>query len=98
MSHPADPGAPMAGSGGPRRGTVAGLVVEFDDPAGYGLVEGRPDDPDRSSGGPGSARWFFHCTAITDGSRSIEVGTPVVFAVAPGRRGQWEAATVRPVA
>ena len=38
--------------------------------------------------------WFFHCTAIADGTRTIEVGTAVVFDVAPGRLGRWEAANI----
>jgi cold shock CspA family protein len=36
----------------------------------------------------------FHCTAITDGTRSIEVGTAVSFVVRPGRRGRLEAREV----
>jgi cold shock CspA family protein len=69
---------------GPQRGTV----VAFDDDAGYGAV--------RSEGGD---EHFFHCTAIADGSRTIEVGAVVVFEVVAGHRGRWEAAgvTVVPV-
>lgn len=33
----------------------------------------------------------FHCTAIADGSRSIEAGAAVDFVVVAGRRGRWEA-------
>lgn len=33
----------------------------------------------------------FHCTEISDGSRDIAVGTQVIFAVAPGHLGSWEA-------
>ena len=39
----------------------------------------------------------FHCTAIADGTRSIEVGVEVQFEVVPGRLGRWEAARVEPV-
>lgn len=34
----------------------------------------------------------FHCTAIADGSRHIEVGTVVAFRAVPGNLGQLEAA------
>ena len=36
----------------------------------------------------------FHCTAISDGSRQVEVGAEVEFEVVPGRGGRLEA---RPV-
>jgi cold shock CspA family protein len=62
-----------------------GTVATFDDHAGLGTVRG----------GDGRS-WPFHCTAITDGTRTIEVGTAVTFAVAPGRGGAWEAVEVRP--
>ena len=38
----------------------------------------------------------FHCTAIADGSRLIDVGTDVVFEVAPGRMGRWEGRGLKP--
>ena len=63
-----------------------GEVVDFDEPAGYGTI--------RSDAGE---RYFFHCTAISDGSRTISSGTHVTFDVVPGRRGQWEAARIGPV-
>jgi cold shock CspA family protein len=61
-----------------------GVVVEFDDPAGYGIV--------RSADGED---FFFHCTALLDGTRRIEAGVDVTFEVVPGRRGQWEASKIR---
>ena len=64
---------------------TTGEVVEFDDAAGYGAV--RTDDGDQ---------FFFHCTAIADGTRTIAVGASVIFEVVPGRRGQWEAAGLKP--
>ena len=76
--------APGAGAGvplGPGRGTV----VSFDDPRGIGLV--RSDD---------GVEHPFHCTAIADGSRAVEVGTVVTYRVAPGRLGRWEASDLRP--
>lgn len=57
-----------------------GTVVEFDEHKGVGAVEA----------GDGR-RLFFHCTAIADGSRTISPGSEVVFAVAPGHGGRWEA-------
>ncbi len=59
---------------------MTGRVVEFDEHKGYGYVEA--DD---------GRRLFFHCTAVADGTRTIAVGTPVVFEVVGGNLGQWEA-------
>jgi cold shock CspA family protein len=73
-----------AGAGvplGPGRGTV----VSFDDPRGLGVV--RSDD---------GVEHPFHCTAVADGTRSIEVGTAVTYRVVPGRLGCWEASDMRP--
>ena len=36
----------------------------------------------------------FHCTAIADGTRTIDVGVAVTFAVVPGRSGEWEAVQI----
>lgn len=65
--------------------STSGTVVEFDDAAGIGRV--RDDGPD------GETR-FFHCTAIADGTRTIEVGAKVIYDVRPGHLGQWEAAAI----
>ncbi len=62
-----------------------GRVAEFDEAAGYGSVA---DD---------RGEWFFHCTAIADGSRLIDPGTEVFFVLAPGHRGRLEARDIRPV-
>ena len=64
---------------------MTGVVTEFDDPAGIGTVTA-----------DGGDEHFFHCTAIADGTRTIEVGTRVAFEVVPGRLGRWEAADLRP--
>ena len=64
---------------------MVGEVVEFDDAAGYGTVRsGAGDD------------FFFHCTAISDGTRTIAVGARVSFDVVPGHLGRWEAARLEP--
>jgi cold shock CspA family protein len=68
--------------------STSGTVVEFDDAAGIGRVR---DD------GPDGATRFFHCTAIADGTRTIEVGAKVTYDVRPGHLGQWEAAAITPV-
>ena len=60
-------------------------MVTFDEAAGYGEV----------AAGSGE-RWFFHCTAIADGTRTIDEGAAITFDVVPGRRGVWEAASVAP--
>ena len=66
--------------------TTSGVVAAFDEQAGYGTV--------RSDAG---TEHFFHCTQIADGSRSIEVGTPVEFVIMPGHLGRWEAARLAPM-
>jgi hypothetical protein len=68
------------------RSPSIGNVAEFDDPRGLGTLEY----------GPG-LRLGFHCTAITDGTRQIEVGTVVAFTVGAGRLGRLEARSVRPL-
>jgi hypothetical protein len=42
----------------------------------------------------GSQHWF-HCTAIADGTRTIDVGAPVIFRLAAGHLGRWEATDLR---
>lgn len=64
---------------------MLGTVATFDDHRGYGTI--------RSAGGD---EVFFHCTRITDGTRTIAEGTPVAFELVPGHRGRWEAGTVIP--
>ena len=62
-----------------------GVIAAFDDPKGFGIV------------GSGDDQYFFHCTQIADGTRTIGVGTEVTFEVVAGHLGQWEAAEVTPV-
>ena len=61
-----------------------GIVVEFDEARGLGVVEA------------GADRYPFHCTQIADGTRTIEVGAAVTFEVRPGGMGRWEAAGLSP--
>jgi cold shock CspA family protein len=69
--------------GGPRA-PLSGIVEEFDDPRGLGVIAG--DD---------GRRYPFHCTAIADGSRRVAVGTRVVFTAGAGHLGRVEARAVR---
>ena len=64
----------------------SGTVATFDDAKGFGTVR------DDSTG----EEHFFHCAAIADGSRTIEVGEVVSFEVVAGRNGQWEARAIKP--
>ncbi|MFA5564432.1 MAG: cold shock domain-containing protein [Acidimicrobiia bacterium] len=63
-----------------------GQVASFDNQAGYGeLIDNLGNS------------WFFHCTAILDGSRTISVDKSVTFRLVAGRVGRWEAAEVQPL-
>jgi CspA family cold shock protein len=64
----------------------SGTVSAFDDAKGFGTV--REDSTGEEH--------FFHCTAIADGTRTIEVGAVVSFDVVPGRNGRWEARAIKP--
>jgi len=63
-----------------------GTVTAFDAPRGLGEVT---DD----AGG----ELPFHCTAIADGSRMIDVGTRVAFTTAAGHLGKVEARELVPI-
>jgi cold shock protein len=64
-------------------GSGSGVVKEFDERRGLGTIAG--DD---------GAVLPFHCAAIADGSRTVEAGRRVRFAVVPGLSGRWEAARI----
>ncbi len=61
-------------------GVRVGSVSAFDEARGLGEVAGA-----------GGEVWPFHCTAVADGSRRIEVGARVAFCVVPGHLGRMEA-------
>ncbi len=65
---------------------LIGDVAEYDEARGLGVIEYGP-----------ARQVAFHCTAITDGSRLIAVGTVVAFVVSAGRLGRLEASSVRPL-
>jgi cold shock CspA family protein len=62
---------------------MSGIVEEFDDPRGLGVIAG--DD---------GRRYPFHCTAVADGSRYVPVGTRVMFSAGAGHLGRLEARAV----
>ncbi len=39
----------------------------------------------------------FHCAAISDGTRSIEIGAQVTYRVVSGPLGRWEAWDINPL-
>ena len=59
-----------------------GVVTDFDEPRGLGSIAAE-----------GQA-YPFHCTALVDGSRAVEVGTTVSFEVRAGGMGRWEATQI----
>ena len=63
-----------------------GTVTAFDDPRGLGEVTAAD-----------GTTYPFHCTAVADGSRTIEVGASVRFEVVAGRMGRWEATALATV-
>ena len=62
---------------------MQGTVSEFDEQRGWGTVES------------GGRSYPFHCTQITDGTRTIPVGTEVTFDLRPGGLGRLEATDLR---
>ncbi len=60
-----------------------GMVSEYDEARGLGIVV---DDT--------GAAWSFHCTAIADGTRTVDAGERVAFEVVAGHLGVMEAAEV----
>lgn len=64
-------------------GSRSGTVDRFDADVGLGWVV------DEQGG-----EWLFHCTAIADGTRNIEVGAEVDFVVREGGPGRWEAFSI----
>lgn len=65
---------------------MRGTVTAFDESRGLGVIA--------VEGGGTAVSYPFHCTAITDGSRTIEPGAAVTFEVRPGGMGRWEATAV----
>ena len=57
-------------------GPSEGTVTSYDDHVGAGAVTGED-----------GRTWWFHCTRIADGTRSVEVGADVSYVLAPGPTG-----------
>jgi cold shock CspA family protein len=68
------------------KATYSGRIATFDEFMGRGEIEAR-----------GGLRFPFHCTAITDGSRTIAPDTAVKFRIVPGPLGALEATRITPV-
>jgi len=66
-----------------RRDPRVGVVATFESERGVGTVA----EADGTT-------FPFHCTALTDGSREVEVGRAVLFIVRPGHCGVLEAREV----
>ena len=56
-----------------------GVVVAFDERRGLGTIEAD------------GRSYPFHCTALLDGTRTVEVGAAVTFEVRAAGMGRWEA-------
>jgi cold shock CspA family protein len=76
----------MAYAGDGPRAPRTGVVIAFDEPRGLGVVRG--DD---------GRNYPFHCTALADGTREVALGTRVVFSLAAGHGGRYEARAVTTV-
>jgi cold shock CspA family protein len=68
-------------------GPISGTVSEFDHDKGYGRIAGEAE-------ANGGSSFFFHCTQISDGTRTITPGAAVVFEIRPWHRGEFEAAAI----
>ena len=62
---------------------MRGVVSAFDEHRGIGTITA--DD---------GTTYPFHCTQITDGTRTIDVDAAVDFEIRPGHLGQWEATAI----
>lgn len=61
---------------------MQGRVVAFDEPRGLGTI-----DAD-------GVTYPFHCTALLDGTRTIDVDARVNFEVRAAGMGRWEATRI----
>jgi len=62
---------------------MEGIVAAFDEPRGLGTIE--------AEGGS----YPFHCTALADGTRTVDEGTAVTFEVRAAGMGRWEATRIQ---
>ncbi len=80
-----DAGTPSGGPWPESRRSLRGVVEEFDDDRGLGTVSV-----------VGGRRYRFHCTAVADGSRHVEVGAWVRLSLAGAHGGTVEARDLAP--
>jgi cold shock CspA family protein len=64
---------------------MRGTVVAYDDASGLGQIAADGED---------GRRVAFHCVAIADGTRTIDVGQQVEFELMP-KLGRYEATDIR---
>jgi cold shock CspA family protein len=64
--------------------TILGVVESFDDRRGDGEILSDQGE-----------RLYFHCVSISDGSRTIEVGTRITGRRRTGHRGRDEVSAIR---
>lgn len=69
-------------------GRRVGRVVAYNASAGYGAVV--------LDGDTEATEWFFHSTAIADGTHDIDEGAAVSFDLVAGHCGQFEAHDIAP--
>jgi cold shock CspA family protein len=77
------PSSHRDGSGRGGRVVTRGVVTAFDEAAGLGTVTADDGTP-----------FPFQCTQIADGTRAIDVGAVVTFAVRPWHQGRYEAVAI----
>ncbi len=62
---------------------TTGTVTDWQDAEGYGEITATD-----------GASYFFHCTALADGTRQTELGATYSFTPVPGRLGRFEASNM----
>lgn len=68
-----------------------GWVERFDDAAGFGYIHAVQEHSEALD------TYFFHCTRLNDGSRTVQTGARVSFEVIAGHLGTWEAIDIEVV-
>lgn len=66
--------------GAPSPGVARATVIDFDESRGLGSARSDAGDV-----------YSFHCSALADGTRAVEVGTVVFFRICGALAGEFEA-------